>query len=162
MQQKPLLIVGLDPGATSAYALLDLNGNVIKTNSSKDFTLSQIIEEAISSGIPVITAADVSRAPSTVHEFHRRMGTSLILPEQDLLKTEKSQLAKRSRFSNWHERDALAAANYAFKTLKPLLNRIDKFLEQKKQKELEREMKKIVLTKNLSPHATFNMLSKGK
>ena len=47
---KPWLIVGIDPGTTVAYAILDLNGTVIKTLSKKELDLSSLITEIIKLG----------------------------------------------------------------------------------------------------------------
>ena len=44
---KPLLIVGIDPGVTVGYALLDINGNVIKLYSSKELDLDKLISKII-------------------------------------------------------------------------------------------------------------------
>ena len=160
MHEKPLLIVGLDPGTTAAYALLDLQGNVIDINSAKHFNLSTIIFQIIEQGIPVITATDVVPIPSFVHEFHRKTGTQLVVPDQDMSVLEKRALTKDMRMKNKHERDALAAARYAFRTRRSLLRRIDSFLRKRDKADLAWQMKKIVLTKKLCPEAVFQLLNR--
>ena len=47
MHQKPLLIVGIDPGITAGYAVLDINGKIIKVRSSKQLDLNSLISENI-------------------------------------------------------------------------------------------------------------------
>ncbi|MBI5389158.1 DUF460 domain-containing protein [Candidatus Woesearchaeota archaeon] len=47
MHEKTLLIVGIDPGTTTAYAVLDLEGNVLKTHAQKDIDLGDVIKAII-------------------------------------------------------------------------------------------------------------------
>ena len=49
---KPLAIIGLDPGTTSAYVALGLDGNIIKTNSGKALTLAMMISQMIEVCLP--------------------------------------------------------------------------------------------------------------
>ena len=43
--EKKLLIAGIDPGTTTAYALLDLKGNIVRVESSKEFNLNTLIKK---------------------------------------------------------------------------------------------------------------------
>jgi uncharacterized protein len=158
MKNKPLLIVGLDPGTTAAYALLDLHGNIIDIQSQKNKGLSHIIFSVIQQGIPVITATDVSLTPHFVHEFHRKTGTKLITPDVDLQIKEKKLMTNDIKLKNKHEMDALAAARYALNKQQSLLKRIDNFLRKRNKPELSWNMKKIVLTQNLCPEAVYQQL----
>ena len=42
--QKRILIMGIDPATTKAYAVLDIDGNPIKLSSSKELSLNQLVE----------------------------------------------------------------------------------------------------------------------
>ena len=46
MTKEPL-IVGIDPGITTAYAVLDTKGSLIKLKSSKKLNLSTVINEIL-------------------------------------------------------------------------------------------------------------------
>ena len=47
MDDKRLLIVGIDPGITTAYAVLDIEGSLIHLKSSKQLDLNHLISEII-------------------------------------------------------------------------------------------------------------------
>ena len=53
VNDKKLLIAGIDNGATKSYALLDLDGQLIRINSSKKFTLASITKEISGEGTVV-------------------------------------------------------------------------------------------------------------
>ncbi len=48
-----LLIAGIDPGTTTAFAAVDLNGRLIKADSSKNFDLNKIISNIVLIGRPI-------------------------------------------------------------------------------------------------------------
>ena len=48
--QQDLIIVGIDPGATTGYAVLGIEGNLIHLYSSKQLDLNLLISETISHG----------------------------------------------------------------------------------------------------------------
>ncbi|MBI2112772.1 DUF460 domain-containing protein [Candidatus Woesearchaeota archaeon] len=91
---KPLGIIGVDPGTTAAYAILDLNGNLIKINSNKEFSLSSVISEVISVCQPIIVSTDKAKTPSFVSDFATKLGCSLVHPPEDLKREEKRILIK--------------------------------------------------------------------
>lgn len=131
---KELLIVGIDPGTTIGYAILDLKGNVKKIKSKKGLTLSSLIFEIIKEGKILIVGCDVNPVPSFVKEFCRRTGAKVIYPDQDLLVKEKRKLA-RDLTSNRHERDAYVSALLAYKKVRPLLDKVDLFLKRDNKQE---------------------------
>ena len=69
---KHLAIIGLDPGTTSAYAILNLKGELIKTNSGKEFSLSEMIKEIMDECTPLIVSTDKAKIPGFVEEFSRQ------------------------------------------------------------------------------------------
>ena len=130
---KPLSIIGLDPGTTTAGAVLDLNGKVIALFSSKELPLSKIIEKVVGVSLPVITSTDKAKVPALVEEFSRKMGTKIITPLADLLREEKRKLIAEKEMKiaeNGHEHDALAAALYAYQELLPRLQKIERFISE--------------------------------
>ena len=63
MNGKKLLIVGIDPGMTTAYAVLDIEGNFIHSHSSKQFDLNMIISETIRMGKAILVGTDKAKIP---------------------------------------------------------------------------------------------------
>ena len=43
MGENKLIVVGIDPGTTTAYAILDLEGNIVVLKSSKNLGLSGVL-----------------------------------------------------------------------------------------------------------------------
>ena len=69
MQEKPLLVVGIDPGTTIGYAVLDLDGNLIKIDSSKHITLSSLISGITAIGKVILVGTDKKAVPGFVKKF---------------------------------------------------------------------------------------------
>ena len=156
MQRSSNIIVGIDPGTTVAYAILDLDGNIIATNSKKELTLSNLITEVIKYGHPIISATDVTPIPSFVKKFSANTGAKTISPDEDLTKKEKQILVKQ-KSNNIHEFDALSAAFYAFKTLKPLITKIDNTVENKK---LRTQIESLVIKSNITINTAIKISTK--
>ena len=146
---KPLLIIGIDPGTTLGYAVLDINGKLIKISSSKILNLNSLISKIIEIGKPLIIGTDVSPAPSFVEKFAIKTGSRLIEPEQDLLIKEKAGFIKGFKIDNIHQKDALASALYAYRVSKPLLDKTDKFLKRIGKLKLSSQVKEVVIKKNM-------------
>ena len=89
---KNLLIIGVDPGTTLAYAILDINGNLIKLRSSKNLSLSKLIFDTIKYGKIVIVGCDVAKVPGFVQDYAIKVGAKLIYPKEDLSVVEKRRL----------------------------------------------------------------------
>ena len=64
-----LIIIGIDPGTTLGYAILDLEKKLLKLASSKQLNLSLLISKTINQGKPVIACSDVTPAPKFVEKF---------------------------------------------------------------------------------------------
>lgn len=104
------LIVGIDPGTTVGIAALDLNGNIIQVHSSRQMSMSDVIEYLYSIGKPVIIASDVSPMPFSVEKIRRAFQAVAYSPKQDISVETKYELAGIYKYANDHERDALTAA----------------------------------------------------
>lgn len=156
--EKPLSLIGLDPGAASAYAVLDLTGRPLKIFSAKELPLSRIISQVIEISQPLISATDKEKVPSLVQEFSTQLGTLLISPDQDLKREEKDLLVN-TKTSNQHEHDALAAALFAFKKIRPTLTKIDDFLKKNHLEELRNPFTQLVLKENLNLEAAKKILT---
>lgn len=121
IQYRPLsarpryLIVGIDPGTTIGIAVLDLNGELLKLQSSRQMTMADVIELIWSIGKPVIVASDVVPMPFTVEKIRRAFQAVPYTPRQDISVETKYEIAGKFGYGNDHERDALTAAVEACK-----------------------------------------------
>ena len=143
---KRLLVVGIDPGATVGYAVLDIDGNILKTGSEKHCTLDEIIKKVIAYGEPIMAGTDKKHPPYFVSQFATKVGARLIFPKKDLLVSDKRTATANSETRNFHELDALAAAVFARNEILPLINKIDNFVKiYGKEGIKERLRKKVIL-----------------
>lgn len=121
--------MGIDPGVTTAIAILDVNGNLVMTASKKNFRHSEISKAIYEHGIPMIMASDKYPLPKTVEHISAAFPTKLSYPRQSLTRIEKLEMTRpfieeEKPWSNRHERDALAAAVFAYNRIKPLIKRV--------------------------------------
>lgn len=112
------LIVGIDPGTTTAIAVLDLDGNLVNLTSSRQMSMSDVIEFLYKIGKPLIIASDVHDMPFSVEKIRRAFNGVAYSPKQDMSVGTKLELASPHSYQNDHERDALAAALEAFRSYK--------------------------------------------
>ncbi|NMB79251.1 MAG: DUF460 domain-containing protein [Methanomicrobiales archaeon] len=109
------LIVGIDPGTTTAFSALDLDGNLLHLQSSRQMTMSNVIEALYKVGKPLIIASDVADMPFTVEKIRRSFSAIAYTPKQDVSVETKVELTGPFEYMNDHERDALSAALDAFR-----------------------------------------------
>jgi len=145
-----LLIIGVDPGTTIGYAILDDKGEFITSGSGKNITMSELINNIIYFGKPLIVGCDKKPAPSFNEKLSVKLGAKLFYPKKDLLVKEKKELitkynAKYDTKLNIHEQDALAAAVFAFEKHRVFLNKINRFLRKNKREGLEEDVKLIMI-----------------
>jgi hypothetical protein len=125
-QKRKYIIVGVDPGTTTGLALLDLKGDLIKLHSSRNISISGVIEMIVKYGRPLIVATDVSPIPGTVEKIRRTFNALPGEPGESLTTVDKINLAKPYGYSNDHERDALAAAAHVIRRYKNKFDQIRK------------------------------------
>lgn len=123
---KPLLI-GIDPGSTSAIAIANLNGEIIHLESSKNFPPSEMIKVAVKKGKPVLVASDKQKMPSKVEKFANSLGTGKYQPEKDLSKQRKRELGQGD---NLHEIDASASVIHAYNDLKDNIKKLKRIADE--------------------------------
>lgn len=138
------MIVGIDPGTTVGYAVLDTAGNVLRTRSSKQLELNSIVEEVVHLGSVLAIGTDRQKCPQLVEKIAAMTGARVITPSYDLPVAEKDSMTQGFA-GNQHEKDSLAAALYAHKELEPLLQRIKKVLMQEGKPEFFKEVTKTVV-----------------
>lgn len=128
------VIVGMDPGTTTAIAVLDTGGNVLFLESMRNMTKGNVSSHISAIGRPVIVAGDRNPPPSAVERLAATYSARLVVPEENLSKRDKNQLARElidqsQKNPNQHERDALASAAYAYNTIRPTMLRVGQRLE---------------------------------
>ncbi|MFB6205478.1 MAG: DUF460 domain-containing protein [Haloglomus sp.] len=114
VQRRDHVIVGLDPGTTTAVAVVGLDGEVLETLSTRTADTAAVIEWIIERGRPILVAADVEPMPETVEKIRRSFDAAGWVPETDLPVDTKQHRTRETAYDNDHERDAMAAALHAF------------------------------------------------
>jgi predicted RNase H-like nuclease (RuvC/YqgF family) len=113
VKRRDHVIVGIDPGTTTAAAVVGIDGTVHDLYSSRTGDTAELTEWLIERGRPMIVAADVTPMPDTVEKFRRSFDAAGWVPDSDLPVDEKLHRTRDHDYENDHERDALAAALYA-------------------------------------------------
>ncbi len=119
-------IVGVDPGATTGVAVIDLSGNLIEVTSKKGWKAGEVIEYISSLGKPVVVATDKSNPPEFVQKIKASFNAVLYAPREDISVEKKKNLTAKFKLLNDHERDALAAAIDAFNSYKNKLRNVER------------------------------------
>jgi hypothetical protein len=109
------LIVGIDPGTTTAVAALDLDGNLLHLASSRQMNMGDVVESLYRVGKPLIIASDVQEMPYSVEKVRRAFSAVAYTPKQDVSVETKIELTSAFSYTNDHERDALSAALDAYR-----------------------------------------------
>lgn len=138
MSKEPL-IVGVDPGNTSAIAALNFEGELKLLESRLEFPPEEIIQRIIEHGKPIVVSCDKERMPSTVEKIASSLGAEKFEPENDLSRKRKREIGGRG--DNSHEKDAYASAMHAFKNMRKQVRKINRKSDQKgvEKHELARE-----------------------
>ncbi|MEM5814747.1 MAG: DUF460 domain-containing protein, partial [Candidatus Aenigmatarchaeota archaeon] len=89
------IIVGYDPGLTTAFAALDLKGNLIAARSQKEWPGSAVAQAIREAGQPLIIAVDKRQASDSAEKFAARFGCRLWSPDADLGVAEKGEAVRR-------------------------------------------------------------------
>ncbi|UVE51312.1 DUF460 domain-containing protein [Haloferax larsenii] len=114
VKRRDRVIVGIDPGTTTAVAVVGLDGRVLDIHSTRTADTATVIEWLIERGRPALVAADVHPMPETVEKFRRSFDAAGWAPPKDIPVDEKLHRTREVNYENDHERDALAAALFAF------------------------------------------------
>lgn len=131
-ENKKWTIVGFDPGLTIGLSIIDLDGNIITSESHKEINKADITNIIIKYGNPIIITTDVSKPPKMVQKITSLFNAQLITPEHDLtIKYKRKIVSEHPQIKNKefiinddHKRDSLSAALHLFKQYKPKFNSI--------------------------------------
>ena len=153
-----LIIVGVDPGTTLGYAILDINGNILNVGSSRVLDLNSLISLVILYGRVVVVGADKNKVSHLVLDFASKFNAKVIKPKIDMSIDKKRELTAGFKLENDHERDALAGALFAYKKTRNLFVKVDRRLEKKDKDYLADDVKEQILKKNLSVADSLELL----
>jgi predicted RNase H-like nuclease (RuvC/YqgF family) len=146
-------ILGVDPGTTAAYCLLTLDGRVRVLRSGKGLTRADMIREVYEKGIPVMIASDVPQVPHFVEKIASTVNAAIYTPQKPIPVSEKQELAREYsdaiRVRNAHERDALTAAVFAYRSIQSKLQQIDRMIREE-QLQIDRNHLKALVIKGTS------------
>ena len=113
-KRREHVIVGIDPGTTTAVAVLGLEGEVLDVLSTRTADTAAVIEWIVERGRPLLVAADVTPMPGTVEKIRRSFDAAGWTPDRDLPVDVKKHRTREVGYDNDHERDAIAAALGAY------------------------------------------------
>jgi len=146
---KMKLIVGIDPGTTTAIALLDAESDYYHVFSQRNFSLEELCEYIVGYGNPIIVAADVEKAPDLVKKTATIFNARLFSPSEIMSINEKKKITEGKKLSNDHERDALSAALMAKEYYSGLFDKIDDVLENKNLLEISGDVKELIVKREV-------------
>jgi predicted RNase H-like nuclease (RuvC/YqgF family) len=113
-KRRDRVIVGVDPGTTTAVAVVGLDGEVLDVMSTRTADTAAVIEWIIERGRPILVGADVTPMPQTVEQIRRSFDAAGWTPDRDLAVDVKKHRTRETGHDNDHERDATAAALGAY------------------------------------------------
>jgi predicted RNase H-like nuclease (RuvC/YqgF family) len=125
-RKRDYIIVGIDPGTTTAVAVLTLEGELRMLHSSRAISIPDVIEMIAEQGRPLIIASDVFPAPNAVEKIRRAFSAVSGSPDDVFTAEDKIEFAAPYRYSNNHERDAIAAAVSVYRKNKNKFEQIKK------------------------------------
>ncbi len=160
MEERKLLIVGIDPGTTIGFAVLDIEGNLLHLDSSKQLDLNSLISETIKLGKVVLVGTDKLKVPHLIEAFATKLGAKVVSPKEDLMVDEKRKMINNFRFDNEHQGDALASALFAYKETRALLDKIDFFVKENKKYYIIDKIKELVITKRISIKSAVSIIER--
>ncbi|QSG13623.1 DUF460 domain-containing protein [Halapricum desulfuricans] len=123
-KRRDHVLVGVDPGTTTAVAIVGLDGSVLDVYSTRTDDTAAVTEWIVERGRPVVVAADVTPMPNTVEKLRRSFDAAAWVPDSDLPVDEKQHRTRELAYDNDHERDALAAALSAYDDHEDQIDRI--------------------------------------
>ena len=123
-KRRDHVFVGIDPGTTTAVAIVGLGGEVLDVLSTRTADTAAVTEWIIERGRPLLVAADVTPMPETVEKFRRSFDAVGWEPDRDLPVDTKQHRTRDVGYDDDHQRDAMAAALFAFDAHEDQLERI--------------------------------------
>ena len=76
------IILGLDPGTTTAFAALDLNGRIIRIFSKKDLGQQDLVSAVSTVGKPLLIGVDKSKEPRAAEKLAATFSSLSAIPSK--------------------------------------------------------------------------------
>jgi uncharacterized protein len=134
------VIVGIDPGIKTGYAILDLEGRLVASGCEKEASDERIVKIISGAGIPVLVASDTSPPSHFVQKIAARLNVRVFAPHESMTKLEKRQIG--GGVYDVHARDAYAAAVKAYRRYQNRLRQIEAMPGGRHERE---ELKRMVI-----------------
>jgi predicted RNase H-like nuclease (RuvC/YqgF family) len=112
------IIVGIDVGTTTAIAILDLKGKILFLKSKKEYKISEIVEDILRFGKPILICTDREKIPKKVKRIASLFSCKVFHPTKNPSQIQKYRITKNFEYKNYHERDAIFSAIKGFKKLR--------------------------------------------
>ncbi len=120
------LIVGIDAGINTGYAILDLSGKLIGSGALKEASDNKLVSIISNFGIPVLVASDTCPPSHFVRKVAARFNVKVFHPDESLSKIEKREIGKKlADLDDPHIRDSYAGAVKAYRKYQNRLRQID-------------------------------------
>lgn len=129
------VIVGIDAGIKTGYAVLDLDGRLLSAGCEKQANDERMVEVIRHVGIPSLIACDVKKPPSFVSKVAARFNVRVFRPSRNLSTYEKKKLG--ANILDTHMRDAYAAAVKAYNNYNNRFRQIDNLPTHEHKNELK-------------------------
>jgi predicted RNase H-like nuclease (RuvC/YqgF family) len=143
---KPV-IVGIDFGITSSVAVFDMNNNLLLTKTKRNFSIPAMKREILKTGKPLIIATDRKKPSPKIEKIAASFNCKVFSPRKNLTVKQKTYIVKDFKIKKIHERDAIAAARFAFKSHAHQFDNIDKTLYSLDLEKKSDKVKEMILTK---------------
>ncbi len=160
------IIVGVDVGHNSAFAALDLSGKIVGTFSCRGLPHAYFKKEILKLGKPMLIAVDRKNPPQFPKKLAASFGCRIFSPENDLPLSEKKRVYRKFSdskiISNMHERDALAAALSARKSLAASFAKISNYASEAGLENFSDDIMEIIFTKTAKNFSEASVLLKER
>ncbi|MFH0971916.1 MAG: DUF460 domain-containing protein [Candidatus Micrarchaeota archaeon] len=123
------IIIGIDAGATFAFAALNFNGELLALRSRRNVKREEIIR-MLEPFDPIIIASDTNPPSKLAKRLSATFKCRLSFPQKSLTQLEKTRMTRDYNFSNVHEKDALAAALKAFHKIENKMRQVERHFRQ--------------------------------
>ncbi len=124
------MIIGIDAGATFAFAALNFNGELIALRSKRNARKEEMIR-MLGPFEPVIIASDTNPPSKLAKRLSATFKCRLSSPKKSLTQLEKTHITRDYNFANAHEKDALAAALKAFHKIENKMRQVERHFRNK-------------------------------
>jgi len=143
MNIKNEIVVGIDVGLTSAVCIVDKNLNVLFLKSKREYKKSEMIDDILKFGKPLLICCDVPKVPKKILKIAKSLGSKIFHPTKVISEEKKKRLTYGYEYKNWHERDALFAAIVGMKSIRKKLLKEKRVEKEIKNEKIEESLTKI-------------------